>query len=152
MILFPGRHLMGVLECHQLTPPNNMVELKTHDLCVKNQVEFMVQLEWIDVEFAGFYFLPNWEDKAIGQGAMRNAGEDYWPWPGSSPMRAIKSLKLVKLLQVWKKKWFQWVHRACKHDTKEHGVHEVWPARRASFWWHDCPKVSFIYSTLLSKT
>jgi hypothetical protein len=25
MILFPGRHLMGVLECHQLTPPNNMV-------------------------------------------------------------------------------------------------------------------------------
>jgi hypothetical protein len=36
---------MGVLECHQLTPPNNMVELKTHKLCVKNQVEFMVQLE-----------------------------------------------------------------------------------------------------------
>ncbi len=29
MILFPGRHLMGVLECHQLTPPNKMVELKT---------------------------------------------------------------------------------------------------------------------------
>ncbi len=28
MILFPGRHLMGVLEYHQLTPPNNMVELK----------------------------------------------------------------------------------------------------------------------------
>ncbi len=28
MILFPGRHLMGVLECHQLTPPHNMVELK----------------------------------------------------------------------------------------------------------------------------
>jgi hypothetical protein len=28
MILFPGRHLIGVLECHQLTPPNNMVELK----------------------------------------------------------------------------------------------------------------------------
>ena len=44
MILFPGRHLMGVLECHQLTPPNNMVELKTHELCVENQVEFMVQL------------------------------------------------------------------------------------------------------------
>jgi hypothetical protein len=35
---------MGVLECHQLTPPNKMVELKTHELCVKNQVEFMVQL------------------------------------------------------------------------------------------------------------
>jgi hypothetical protein len=32
MILFPGRHLMGVLECHQLTPPNRMVELKTHEL------------------------------------------------------------------------------------------------------------------------
>ncbi len=44
MILFPGRHLMGVLECHQLTPPNNMVEFKTHELCAKNQVEFMVQL------------------------------------------------------------------------------------------------------------
>ncbi len=28
MILFPRRHLMGVLEYHQLTPPNNMVELK----------------------------------------------------------------------------------------------------------------------------
>ncbi len=27
MILFPGRHLIGVLECHQLTPPNNMGEL-----------------------------------------------------------------------------------------------------------------------------
>ncbi len=28
MILFPGRHLMGVLECHQSTPLNKMVELK----------------------------------------------------------------------------------------------------------------------------
>ena len=27
MILYPGRHLMGVLECHQLTPPNKKVEL-----------------------------------------------------------------------------------------------------------------------------
>jgi hypothetical protein len=27
MILFPGRHLMGILECHQLTPLNKMVEL-----------------------------------------------------------------------------------------------------------------------------
>ncbi len=32
MILFPGRHLMGVLKWHQLTPPNKMVELKTHEL------------------------------------------------------------------------------------------------------------------------
>ena len=46
---------MGVLECHQLTSPNNMVELKTHELCVKNQVEFMVQLEWVDVEFGDFF-------------------------------------------------------------------------------------------------
>ncbi len=45
MILFPGRHLMGVLECHQLTPPNKMVELKTHRLCVKNWVEFMVEVQ-----------------------------------------------------------------------------------------------------------
>ena len=44
MILFPGRYPIAVLECHQLIPPNNMVELKTHKLCVKNQVEFMVQL------------------------------------------------------------------------------------------------------------
>ena len=36
---------MGVLECHQLTPPNKMVELKTHRLCVKNQVEFMVEVQ-----------------------------------------------------------------------------------------------------------
>jgi hypothetical protein len=36
---------MGVLECHQLTPPNKMVELKTHKLCVKNRVEFMVEVQ-----------------------------------------------------------------------------------------------------------
>ncbi len=40
MIIFPGRHLMGVLEFYQLIPPNKMVELKTYELCVKNQVEF----------------------------------------------------------------------------------------------------------------
>jgi hypothetical protein len=33
------------LECHQLTPPNKMVELKTHKLCVKNWVEFMVEVQ-----------------------------------------------------------------------------------------------------------
>ncbi len=37
---------MGVLECHQLTPPNKMVELKTHRLCVKNRVEFMVEVKF----------------------------------------------------------------------------------------------------------
>jgi hypothetical protein len=36
---------MGVLECHQLTPPNKMVELKTHKLCVKNWVELMVEVQ-----------------------------------------------------------------------------------------------------------
>ncbi len=36
---------MGVLECHQLTPLKKMVELKTHRLCVKNQVEFMVEIQ-----------------------------------------------------------------------------------------------------------
>ncbi len=36
---------MGVLECHQLTPPNKMVELKTHRPCVKNWVEFMVEVQ-----------------------------------------------------------------------------------------------------------
>ncbi len=44
MILFPGRHLMGVLECHYLTPPNKMVELNAQ-LCVKNWVEFMVEVQ-----------------------------------------------------------------------------------------------------------
>jgi hypothetical protein len=36
---------MGVHECHQLTPPNKMVELKTHKQCVKNWVEFMVEVQ-----------------------------------------------------------------------------------------------------------
>ena len=36
---------MGVLECHQLTPLNKMVELKTHELCVKNWVEFVVEVQ-----------------------------------------------------------------------------------------------------------
>ena len=30
--------------------------------------------------------MEDWEDKAMGQGATRNAGEDYWPWPGRSPV------------------------------------------------------------------
>ncbi len=36
---------MGVLECHQLTPPNKMVELKAHRLCVKNLVELTVEVQ-----------------------------------------------------------------------------------------------------------
>ncbi len=32
MILLPGRHLMGILKCHHLTPPNKMMELKSHKL------------------------------------------------------------------------------------------------------------------------
>ncbi len=28
-ILFPGRHLMGILKCHQMTPLNKMVELNS---------------------------------------------------------------------------------------------------------------------------
>jgi hypothetical protein len=36
---------MGVLECHQLTAQNKMVELKTHKLCVKNWVKFMVEVQ-----------------------------------------------------------------------------------------------------------
>jgi hypothetical protein len=38
MIIFPGRHIMGVLECHQLIPPNKMVEFKTYELCVKRRI------------------------------------------------------------------------------------------------------------------
>jgi hypothetical protein len=44
MILFPGRHQMGVLECHQLTPLNKMAELN-HKLCRENWVEFMVEVQ-----------------------------------------------------------------------------------------------------------
>jgi hypothetical protein len=36
---------MGVLECHQMTPRNKMVELKIHELFVKNWVEFMVEVQ-----------------------------------------------------------------------------------------------------------
>ncbi len=37
-----------------------------------------------------------WEDKVIGQGATRNAGEDYWPLPGRSPMRAQPLFVMIK--------------------------------------------------------
>ncbi len=36
---------MGVLECHQSTPPNKMVELKTHKLCAKKWIKFMVEVQ-----------------------------------------------------------------------------------------------------------
>jgi hypothetical protein len=36
---------MGVLECHQLTALNKMEELKTPELCLKNQVKFMVEVQ-----------------------------------------------------------------------------------------------------------
>jgi hypothetical protein len=81
MILFPGRHLMGVLECHQLKPPNNMVELKTHELCVKNQVEFMVQLERVDVEFGVFFFLPNLHPLTHMVKKLRSLCQDMKPGP-----------------------------------------------------------------------
>jgi hypothetical protein len=35
---------MDVLECHQLTPPNKRVELNPQQ-CVKNPVEFMVEVQ-----------------------------------------------------------------------------------------------------------
>ncbi len=81
MILFPGRHLMGVLESHQLTPPNNMVELETHELCVKNQVAFMVQLEWVDVEFVGFFFLPNLHPLTLMVKKLGSPCQDMNPGP-----------------------------------------------------------------------
>jgi hypothetical protein len=33
MILFLGRHLIGVLECHQLTPPNKIIFFSKSKLC-----------------------------------------------------------------------------------------------------------------------
>ncbi len=52
---------MGVLECHQLTPQNKMVELKTHNLCVKNWVEFILKFKsesflWIKLKFKSEYY------------------------------------------------------------------------------------------------
>ncbi len=72
---------MGVLECCQLTPPNNMVELKTHELCVKNQVEFMVQLEWVDVEFGEFFFLPNLHPLILMVKKLGSLCQDMKPSP-----------------------------------------------------------------------
>ncbi len=56
MILFQGRHLMGVLECHQSTPPNKMVELKTNELCVKNQVKFIGAIRVSRCRFCRIFF------------------------------------------------------------------------------------------------
>ena len=56
MILFQGRHLMGVLECHQLTPPIKMVELKTDELSVQNQVEFIGAIRVSRCRFCGIFF------------------------------------------------------------------------------------------------
>ncbi len=44
---------MGVLDCHQLTPPNKMVELKTDELCVKNQGEFIGAIRVSRCRFGG---------------------------------------------------------------------------------------------------
>ncbi len=61
MILFPGRHLMGVLECHQSTAPNKMVELKTHTLCMKiglnSWLKFKLEFfSWINLKFKSEYY------------------------------------------------------------------------------------------------
>jgi hypothetical protein len=37
-----------------------------------------------------------WEDKAMGQGATLNAVEDYWPWPGRSPMVGPPLFVMIK--------------------------------------------------------
>ncbi len=47
---------MGVLECHQLTSPNKMVESKTNELCVKNQVEFIGAIRVSRCRFCGNFF------------------------------------------------------------------------------------------------
>ncbi len=47
---------MGVLECHQLTPPNKMVELKTDELCVKNWVEIIDAMRMSRCRFWGNFF------------------------------------------------------------------------------------------------
>jgi hypothetical protein len=56
MILFPGRHLMGVLECHQLTPPNKMVDLKKSISCVckiglNSWLKFKLGGNWLYIIF-----------------------------------------------------------------------------------------------------
>ncbi len=86
--------------------------------------------------------------KTIGHG---RGGHPCGPNPYSSWLSSIKSLKLVKLLQVRKKvilvsaSSMQAWHRGTRSTQSP-------PARRASFQWCACPKVSFIYSTLSAKT
>ncbi len=41
-------------------------------------------------------YAPYWEDKAMGQGATLNAVEDYWPWPGRSPMVGPPLFVMIK--------------------------------------------------------
>jgi hypothetical protein len=50
---------MGVLKCHQLTPLNKMVELKTNELCVKNEVEFIGAIRVSGCRFCGIFPPPN---------------------------------------------------------------------------------------------
>ncbi len=47
MILFPGRHLMGVLKCQQSTPPNKMVELKTMSYDVNTMDALIVSIQMV---------------------------------------------------------------------------------------------------------
>jgi hypothetical protein len=58
----------------------------------KNKLRFVARPNLSMLLFS----LLRWEDKAIGQGATRNAGEDYWPWPGRSPMRAQPLIVMIK--------------------------------------------------------
>ncbi len=41
-------------------------------------------------------YVVSWEDKAMGQGATLNAVEDYWPWPGRSPMVGPPLFVMIK--------------------------------------------------------
>ncbi len=57
MILFPGRHhLMGVLECQQLTPPNNMVELKNPWAVCEKSGWIHVAIRVSRCRFCGIFF------------------------------------------------------------------------------------------------
>ncbi len=100
----------------------------------------------IDPKYAPCSAWGNW---AISQGGYVDAVEDYWPQPGRSLMQAhpylswlsnIKALKLVKAVADLEK-WFWWVHRICKHDTREHGVPEVQPTWHADFRWRTCKSI-----------
>ena len=108
---------------------------------------FYLKMWFREVQKPGGFMYPwVWGNWAVGLGAsvMQSktighcgGGHSCKPNPYSTWLSNIKALKLVKAV-AGLEKWFWWVHWTCKHDTREHRVPEVQPARRADFRWCAC--------------